>query len=97
MDSQNNNPWNEWANYILLMIKQHSADIAGTKKDVDDSCLKLEGKLTKEEFQKFLINDYVIFKTEVLTKAKIAGIVWGAAIGGIVSFVIALISFLLKI
>ena len=97
MDSQSNNPWNEWANYILLMIKQHTENIDKIKTDANDSCLEIENKLSKEDFQKFLINDYVIFKTEVITKARLAGILWGAVIGGIVSFIIALISYILKL
>jgi predicted HAD superfamily hydrolase len=56
-----------------------------------------ETKLSLADFQSFLIKDYVIFKTEVLTKAKMSGIVWGAVMGGIVSFVLMLIAHVLKI
>ena len=76
-DSQNNNTaWNEWANYVLEISKKHDKNIDELYDSYSQKCLDIDNlkevKLSKEEFQKFLISDYVIFKTEVLTKAKIS-------------------------
>ena len=87
-DSQNNNAaWNEWANYVLEISKKHDKNIDELYDHYSQKCLDIddlkEVKLSKEEFQKFLITDYVIFKTEVLTKAKLEakeqGMIWGVS------------------
>jgi hypothetical protein len=101
-DSQNNNAaWNEWANYVLEISKRHDKNIDELFDEYNKKCLDIENirevKLSKEEFQKFLITDYVIFKTEVLTKAKseakTQGMVWGA----LVSLVITLLGIVAKL
>lgn len=101
-DSQNNNTaWNEWANYVLEISKKHDTNIDELYDFYNKKCLDIDNlkevKLSREEFQKFLINDYVIFKTEVLTKAKMTGVIWGAVTGGIVSFIIMLLAKVLNI
>ena len=101
MDSQNNTTWNEWANYILHIVKKHEDVDEKHEQSIKDNCLGIENlketKLSKEEFQKFLVTDYVIFKTEVLTKAKMTGVIWGAVTGGIVSFIIMLLAKVLNL
>lgn len=101
-DSQSNNAaWNEWANYVLEISKRHDKNIDELFDEFNKKGLEIENireaKLSKEEFQKFLITDYVIFKTEVLTKAKdeakTQGMIWGA----LVSVAITLLGIFLKL
>jgi len=85
MDGQTNT-WNEWANHVLHIIKKHDGDFDAIKKELVSMGLLIQEKLDKDIFQNFRADDYNVFKTEVLTKAKInAGIV-----GAIVSFLISL-------
>lgn len=105
-DSQNNNAaWNEWANYVLEISKKHDKNIDELYDHYSQKCLDIDNlkevKLSKEEFQKFLITDYVIFKTEVLTKAKIEakeqGMIWGGIISAIITLLGILVSYLLTV
>ena len=95
-DSQNTNVWNDWANYILNVIKKHDADIEKNRVksnqfDIEIDRLK-ENKFSRRDFEKFLSEDYVIFKTTVLTKAKTYGAIWGIIVAIITSIIIAIIN-----
>jgi len=84
MDSQNKTVWNDWANYVLSVIKKHEDDlekaqIKSNQFEIELNRLK-EGKFSIVDFQKFLSEDYVIFKTTVLTKAKTYGAIWGVIV-----------------
>lgn len=112
-DSQNNNAaWNEWANYVLEISKRHDKSIEDILKELDllydkynEKNLDIENlreiKLSKEDFQKFLITDYIIFKTEIITKAeataKTQGILWGAVVSAAITLIGILMSYILKI
>lgn len=112
-DSQNNNAaWNEWANYVLEISKRHDKNIDDIMKEIDllydkynEKNLDIENlreaKLSKEDFQKFLITDYVIFKTEILTKAKeeakAQGIWWGALVSAAITLLGVFLKLILKI
>lgn len=92
-DSQNN-AWNEWANYLLYIVKKHDGDIEKIKeelKGVDLESLK-KVKLNEDDFQKFLAEDYVIFKTEVKTSEKRRNRLWGIVLG-----IITILNVLLRV
>jgi hypothetical protein len=105
-DSQNNNAaWNEWANYVLEISKRHDKNIDELFDELNKKCLDIESirekKQDREDFQKFLISDYVVFKTEVLTKAKSEaknqGILWGALVSIAITILGTLLKYVLKI
>ena len=105
-DSQSNNAaWNEWANYVLEISKRHDKNIDELFDEFNKKCLDVENireaKLSKEDFQKFLITDYVIFKTEVLTKAKdeakTQGMLWGALVSVAITLLGIFLELILKI
>ena len=104
-DSQNNNAaWNEWANYVLEISKRHDKNIDELFDELNKKCLDIENirekKQDREDFQKFLITDYVVFKTEVLTKAKAEaksqGILWGALVSILISLIGIFLNHVLK-
>lgn len=98
MDSQNN-AWNEWANYLLYIVKKHEGDIEKIKEELKNSGLNLESldkvKLNEDDFQKFLTEDYVIFKTEVKTAEKKRNRLWGIVLG-VVTILNILLRFVVK-
>lgn len=94
-DSQTKNVWNDWANYVLNILKKHDSDVEklqskSAQSDIEIDRLK-ENKLSRRDFEKFLSEDYVIFKTTVLTKAKTQGAIWGAIITILISILITLL------
>lgn len=94
-DSQNKTVWNDWANYVLSVIKRHDSDIEKNQAksnqfDIEIDRLK-ENKLSRRDFEKFLSEDYVVFKTTVLTKAKTYGAIWGVIVAIVTSIIIGLI------
>lgn len=91
MDGQTNT-WNEWANYVLHVIKKHDGNFEEIEEELKRACLLIQNKLDKETFQNFRADDYNIFKTEILTKAQVFGIIWGIIAGGIVSFIVSLLT-----
>ncbi len=95
MDGQNNNQnntWTEWANYVLHIIKKHDGNFEAIEKELKEVALTLENKLDKDIFITFRADDYNVFKTEALTKAKYNSILYGAIVGGVVSFIFSLLS-----
>lgn len=95
MDGQNNsqnNTWTEWANYVLHIIKKHDGNFDEIEKELRTKDIAIENKLDKEVFTLFRADDYNVFKTEVLTKAKYNSILYGAIVGGVVSFIFSLLS-----
>lgn len=91
-----NSAWNEWANYLLYIVKKHEGDVDAIKKENIELGLLIEtltqSKLDADEFQKFLAEDYVVFKTEVKTTAKRRNMTWGVILG-----IVTILSFLLRI
>ena len=130
-DSQNKSAWNDWANYLLHIVKKHDGDLEAIKIELKSIGLQDEkitsiilliaehkedlGKLSKEiinlgleiqqlkltklnesRFDTFYAEDYKVFKTELLTKAKLRGVWWGAISGGIISIIGMLLRIILK-
>jgi len=130
-DSQNKSAWNDWANYLLHIVKKHDGDlesirlelkaigvqeekienlitvISHNKKDLDKldkEIIKLGLqvqelqliKLNENTFDDFYANDYKVFKTELLTEAKIKGIIWGTLSGVVVTTIGILLRILLN-
>lgn len=95
-DSQNKTVWNDWANYVLSIIKKHDSDIDKNEAKLNRTELEIdrlkENKLSRRDFEKFLSEDYIIFKTTVLTRAKTYGAIWGVIVAIITSIAIALIN-----
>ena len=95
MKDTQNSAWNEWANYLLYIVKKHEGDIEKIEPELkqiglDINSLK-EGKLDDDDFQKFLKEDYVIFKTEIKTASKKRDRIWAVILG-----TVTLLSFLLR-
>jgi hypothetical protein len=83
-DTPNTSAWNDWANYLLYIVKKHDGDIEKIEKDIKEH---------KEEFQKFLREDYIIFKTEIKTAERRRNKLWGIILGAatIVNIVLTII------
>jgi len=131
-DSLNNTAWNDWANYLLHIVKKHDGDIvsivnelkligiqdekianilqiikgyegdvAEMEKNINTMQLQIQQlsltKLNECVFDSFYAEDYKVFKTEILTQAKIKGTIWGAIMGGIVGLLLGLLNTILKI
>lgn len=100
-DIQNNNAaWNEWANYVLEISKRHDIQIDELYDKINKSSLDIENmrelKLSNKEFSAFMISDYVVFKTEILTKAKEEAKNQGMIWGGVISILVGLIGLLIR-
>lgn len=99
-DSQNKTVWNDWANYVLSVIKKHDNDIEKSRLDLTNNEIEInrlkETKVDQKDFNKFMSEDYVVFKTTVLTKAKVHGAIWGIIGTILASIIISVIKGLLE-
>jgi len=131
-DSQNKSAWNDWANYLLYIVKKHDGDIDGIReelkvmglqkekisqilssveqyrdnielmeKDIKSLNLNVQelnlNKLTKSDFDDFYAEDYKVFKTQILERAKIKARHSGAIWGFVSAFVIYIIDLLVRL
>ncbi len=99
MDIQNNNAWTDWANYLLYIVKKHDGDIEKIEAELSDIGINIENlkqtKLNEEEFQNFLKNDYIVFKTEIKATEKKRTKIWGIILG-IVAILSVVLQFIFK-
>ena len=73
--------WNEYAQYVLIMLKTYG-DLIKELQDKDTaSKICLGKKVEQVDFEKFLREDYSVFKANIQAKATM----WGTIAGGIIT------------